>query len=442
MIEQFLEGIMAVSETLKHLVPTIIVILLLTIILFLSRRKIKRRQKEQKEFREWLVVEVVTIMAISALVPYKLLDFWIGYTLGLLLGIIFLAIAIFFSIYFLLAPNNCFFTFVKEGTAKYIVRGDKFERCLIQWEGYTFDYSKPHPEKWNVVKGKEPRHPFGGLRFYGIWPIFDVYIYQFSWTGVNERRETQPHDKVWLDYILLKDDVYLCMVSGAEDKDLIPLDLKIFLTIRIVNPYKAKFAVQNWLETVINRMEPSIRQYVAQYSFEELIPKKQTVGSEMWNKLKETGLIGRMEDPEGQRGEFIDRYGAEVRAIEVQDISPPEGLQKIILAKTTAEKEAAAEIARARGDKKATIIRAKGEEKRIGTVYNKIKEFKDLGKLIRTLEAMERSPLAASVTIQAIPGLPEVLRGIFGKPPEKITLKEIRELKKIIKKILKSQKKK
>jgi regulator of protease activity HflC (stomatin/prohibitin superfamily) len=242
--------------------------------------------------------------------------------------------------------------------------------------------------------------------------------------------------------MLLKDDVYLCVVSKAEDKDLIPLDLRIFLTIRIVNPYKSKFAVQNWLETVINRMEPSIRQYVAQYSFEELIPKKQIVGGEMWNKLKETGLIGCMEDPEDQKGEFINRYGVEVRAIEVQDISPPEGLQKIILAKTTAEREAAAEIAKARGDRQATIIRAKGEEKRLGAVYKKIGEFGDLGKLVRTLEAVEESNLAASIAVQAIPGLPEILRGIFGKTPEEATLKEIRELREIVEKILKTQGKK
>lgn len=380
------------------------------------------------------------ILKVSPVLPTTLKNFLLGIP-NLLWPIVLVPLTAFFLAYFLLAPNNCYFTFVKEGTVKFIVKGDKFERCLIQWEEHTFAYSKPHPEKWNVIKGKEPWHPFGGLRFFK-WPIEDTHIYQFSWTGVTEKREIQSHDKVWLDYILLKDDVYLCIASGAEDKDLIPLDLKIFLTIRIVNPYKAKFMVQNWLETVINRMEPSIRQYVAQYSFEELISKKQIVGGEMWNKLKEAGLIGRMEDPEKQRGEFINRYGVEVRAIEVQDISPPEGLQAIILAKTKAEREAAAEIARAKGDKRATIIRAKGEEKRLGTVYNKIKEFGDLGKLLRTVEAVEKSTLAASVAIQAIPGLPEILRGVFGKPPEETTLKEIQELKEIVQKILKAQEKK
>ena len=391
--------------------------------------------------RGWILFGVVIILAVSFFVPYQLLGLLIGKTLGLVLGIILLPIVAFYSVYFVLAPNNCFFTFVKEGTVKFIVKGDKFERCLIQWEGYTFDYSKSHPEKWNVSEGKEPWHLLGGLRTFK-WPIEDIHIYQFSWTGVTEKREIQPHDKVWLDYMLLKDDVYLCIVSGAEDKDLIPLELKIFLTIRIVNPYKAKFMVQNWLETVINRMEPSIRQFVAQYSFEELIPIKQTVGGEMWDKIKEAGLIGLMENPEGERGEFINRYGVEVRAIEVQNISPPEALQAIILAKTKAEKEAAAEIARAEGEKRAVIIRSQGEKKRLATVYKTIEGFGDLGKLLRTLEAVEKSPLAASVTIQAIPGLPEILRGVFGKPPEEATLKEIRELREIVEKILKAQREK
>ena len=429
-----------VVEILKSLIPEIATILVLLGLLCFAKEKVRKGKAKGEEFRGWLLVETGIIVLLPLYVTFsRLLDIWIGYKI--LLAIPVLLGTGFYSIYFLLAPNNCCFTFVKEGTAKFIVRGDKFERCEIQWEGYTFDRGEPHPEKWTVIEGKEPWHPLGGLRSFK-WPIEDIHIYQFSWTGVTEKREVQPHERVWLDYILLKDDVYLCVVSKAEDKDLIPLDLKIFLTIRVVNPYKAKFVVQNWLETVINRMEPTIRQYVAQYSFEKLIAKKQIVGGEMWNKLKETGLIGRKEDPEGQRGEFIDRYGVEVRAIEVQDISPPETLQKIILAKTTAEREAEAEIAKAKGDKKATIIRAKGEKKRIETVYKKIGEFGDSGKLLRTLEAMEKSTLAASVTIQAIPGLPEMFRGIFGKPPEEVTLKEIRELREIVEKISKEKRKK
>jgi len=379
---------------------------------------------------------------ILMVIPYMFIDSFIGTATWFALGIVLLLIDGFLACYFILAPNNYFFTFVHEGTAKFVVRGDKFQKCLIQWRGYTFD------DEWNVVTEKtvkngkiykEPRHPLGGFRFYGIWPINDIHIYEFRWVGVTEEGKENPK-REWLDSMILKDDVYLCKIPAAEDKDKLPLDFQVFLTIRIVNPYKAKFAVQRWLETVLNRIQPLMRQYISRYTYAELLPMRQEVGGKMWQELKEAKLVGRMEDPEPERGEFINRYGVEVRAIEVRQIEPPETWRAATLKKFEAERKAEAVVAEAKGDKKATITRAEGEVKRLEKVYSGIKKFGDLGKLVRTLEAAEKSPLAASLTIQAIPGLPEILRGVFAKPPEEITVKELRELKELVQKLLEKEK--
>jgi hypothetical protein len=337
----------------------------------------------------------------------------------------------FLLVYFLLAPNNCFFTFVKEGTAKFVVRGDKFEKCLIQWEGYTFDYGRDHPEKWNVIPGKE-RHLFGGLRFYGLWPLFDIHIYKFRWTGVTEDGKIQ-HKEEWLDYILLKDDVYWCKIEQCEDKNLLPLDLELLLSIAIVNPYKARFKIQNWLETVINRTKPTIRAYVTQYSYEELITRRESLGVELRDAIDRAGLLN----------EFREWYGVEVKKVEVKEINPPKGYREKTIAPYLAELDKRAVIIRAEGEKQATITKAEGERQRIEKVFTEIQKFGHLGKLIRALEAMEKSPLAASVTIQAIPGLAELLRGVFGRPPAEVTTEEIRRLRETIKKLeelLKKQK--
>lgn len=327
--------------------------------------------------------------------------------------------------YFVLAPQNLFFTFIKEGTAKFVVRGDKFHNCLMQWESYTFDYSKRHPEKWNIVPesaGHPPeKHLLGGLRFYGPWPLDDIAVHKFQWTGITEGGKENPK-KEWLDYILLKDDVYLCKVPDAEDKNLLQLELQIFLTIRVINPYKAQFAVQQWLEAVINRTQPMLRRYVAQFSYEELLPKKQEAGGEIWNDLVSAGLLG-------ETGEFCSRYGVEVRAIEIAQINPPDEWRKTTLLRFTAEKEAEAIVAKAKGNKQAMITEAEGNKERIKMVYEQINALGDVGKLIRTLEAAEKSTLAASLTVQAVPGLQEMFRGIFGKPVEEATLKELKELR-------------
>jgi hypothetical protein len=368
-----------------------------------------------------ILIGVGIVPTLLAAIPGLKVELWIS-------GIYWLVsipTVAFLLVYFLLAPNNCFFTFVKEGTAKFVVRGDKFEKCLIQWEGYTFDYSKDHPEKWNVIPGKE-RHLFGGLRFYGLWPLFDIHIYKFRWTGVTEDGRIQ-HKEEWLDYILLKDDVYWCKIEQCEDKNLLPLDLELLLTIAVVNPYKAHFAVQNWLETVINRMKPFIRGYITQDTYEEWIKKSSSLGEGLKKTLDSVGLLK----------EFEEWYGVKVKKVEVKEINPPREYREKTIAPYLAELDKKAMITRAEGEKQAIITKAEGEQERIKRVYKEIKEFEDFGKLIKALEAMEKSPLVASVTVQAIPGLPELLRGVFGRPPAELTSEEIRRLREAIEKLAK-----
>lgn len=364
----------------------------------------------------WLGWIILWLLGLTGVIVTKVVGFltWPFFLVGLgILIVLFLLI-----IWYVLAPSNRFLTFVKEGTAKIVVKGDAFQKALIQWEGHAFDYQKPEPEKWKVVKGKE-YHLFGGLRFYGIWPIVDIYIYKFKWSGVTEEGVVVHHPPEILDYILLKDDVYWAQVEKAEDKKLLPLDIELVLTIRVINPYKALFRVQNWLETVINRIKPTVRDIVTQDDYEEWIKKPDAMGVIVYREAGKRGLLK----------EYKNRYGVDVRKIQIKDINPPTDYREKTLAPYLAEM-----------DKKAVIIKAEGESERIHKVFSQIQNFGDLGKLIRTLEAVEKSPLAASLTIQAIPGIHEILRGVFGKTPETITLDELRELREIIKSLAKEKK--
>lgn len=375
--------------------------------------------------RGWIVLLTVVTLVAVAFLPYRTIILRISLVLpealiNFLLAIpdflwliILVPITAFLLAYFVLAPNNCFFTFVHEGTVKFVVKGDAFQKCLIQWKGHTFD------DGWNIVEGEE-RHLLGGFRYYGLWPILDIYIYEFRWMGVTEEGKEQVK-REWIDFMIVRDDVYLCKIPDAEDLDKLHLDFQVFLTIRITNPYKAKYAVQRWLETILNRIQPLLRQYIAQYRYEDLLKMKHEMGGKMGKELEKAGLLG-------EKGEFYKRYGVDVRAVEVRQINPPEDYRKETLKKFVAERE-----------KEATVVRAEAEVERLARIYSKIQEFGDLGKLIRTLEAAEKSPLAASLTIQAIPGLPEILRGVFGRSIEAVTSQEFRELREMIERLLKEK---
>lgn len=309
----------------------------------------------------------------------------------------------FIAIYFWWAPNNLFFTFVPEGRAKIVVRGDAFKRALFQWEDH--DLAR-HPsdsiELWDVVERPDQRrHFWGGLRLYGLWPLDDIYLYGFAWTNVLQDGTVQKHPKQTIDYILVKVDVYWAQVKKAEDKKMLPLDVELVLTIRVVNPYKALFRVQNWLETAINRIEPAVRDAITEDTYENWISKEKDLADRIISDRETQELLK----------ELRSSFGVEVMAIEVRSINPTtaelDEARKATLKKYLAEKE-----------RDAIVVTADAEGKRIKTVYDMVQRYGDLGRLVRTLEAVEKSPLAASLAVQAIPGLQEVLRDVFRKPSE------------------------
>lgn len=349
------------------------------------------------------ILHFVGLLALICAAIFLLLKFWIFTAIIICLGLTILLL-----IWEWLAPTNRWFTFVKEGTAKIVVKGDAFKKVLIQWTDHTVD------DEQNVVDGEEPWHPFGGFRFYGFWPLLDVYTYNFKWSGVTEDGEVVKHPKELIDYILLKDDVYWVKVEKAEDKNLLPLDIELFLTISIVNPHRALFSVQNWLETVINQIKPTVRDIITNNDYENWIKNSDGIGGEIYEKAEEKGLLT----------EFETEYGVRIKKIQVKKIDPPEDYRKETMAGYLAEVE-----------KKKTVIQAQAEQERIGLVFSKIQEFGDLGKLLKTLEAVEKSPLAASLTVQAVPGLPEILKGIFGKPAEAVTSEEFQELRETVKRL-------
>ena len=274
-------------------------------------------------------------------------------SIATLLGVPLFVILLLLSIYLILAPENLFFTFVPENKVKFIVSGGKLKKILLSSNQYELN------EKYDVVDGKSSGL-WGGLFFYGFWPLSDVLIYRFSWVNITKTSEVVPHEKV-LDTMILKVDMYLTELKGAEDIDMIPVNVKAILTARIVNPYKAMYAAQDWLENLINIVNPAIRNEISKNSFLELVKgesdpknnleKYSTLGKNIFNELEKSDL-----------GELEKTYGVCLSAVRVENIDPKsEELRGLTLKKVIADKTAEATIVEAKGIAEATIIKAKGE---------------------------------------------------------------------------------
>lgn len=314
------------------------------------------------------------------------------------------------NIYFVLAPRGWFFTIVPEGRAKAVVKMGSFEKFLIQWKGFKFD------SEWNVVPGEERHHPFGGLRWVGIPPFWEVYRYKFSWTGVDVNGELIPHKKEELDYVLLMEDVYWAKISAAEDKDSLPLDIELLVTMKVVNPYKALFQVQNWSEMVMNRLKPLFREYVAGSSYQDLLKKKTEAEEKFYQ------MIGTIAEEEFENyGVQIVENGIEIKNIDPTPVEGIPSIREVTLRKYVAEKDRERILVEADAERQKILTLADAEQERIKTVYGAVQDMGETGKLIRSLEMLEKSTGEGTRWV-ILPGgitemISQVLPGRINGPP-------------------------
>ena len=277
-----------------------------------------------------------------------------------------------------LAPRDMFCGFVDEGTTVILVIAGKFWKAIMQWEGHDYD-----PD-WNVIPvpagGRKPWHPFGGLRFYGIYPLVQRYFYKFRWTSPRQDGTEESHEEI-LYSVLLKDFPYILRITAAENIDMVPLSFTLIVTARVVNPRKAMFDVQDWLEMLVSQLNPAFRAYVATRTFEEL--KGATHGDV-------TAALAV------SLANFAIDYGVEVKSVAIKEVTPPDTYQKAAALKYEADKR-----------KGQIMVDAEAEKERLARIAEALEDHPDVAKAL-ALEALAKSPATA-----LIPGIANLLRKIF-----------------------------
>jgi len=324
-------------------------------------------------------------------------------------GFIFLLFAIIVIIYFL-AEMDLFFTIVGEGTTKAIKKFGKFHRCVMSYTDHTFrrdhnsddfiDEGKFNEEDyWDVMRWKEKEkrekhfsetfsiinifNNFGGLKWVGIPFIHSVHEFRFNWTSLEQKKgeEGGTEDRLVttdtdMSHILVQDDVYVSEVKGVETNELVPMNITLLLTIAIINPRKALFRIQHWLETTHNHIRPRIREYVGTKTYVELIKDKNASALEVLEILnEESGILE----------ELRSRYGVDVRNVQIHRIDPSSEASGAVDFVELATKQYAAER---EGESIVTLAKARASE--IEKVSKAIEEQGEIGKLVVTLEALEK----------------------------------------------------
>ena len=213
------------------------------------------------------------------------------------------------------------FTIVDEGTAKLVVRLGSYKKTLLAKRGFKVD---DDGEIVGLEEDEKP--PFtlpGGLRFVGFWPLDKVYIQkEFDWIKINPDGTAQNRHEVNVNFILARDYVYGIRILRAEDNDLIPLNALLSVTAWIPNPSKAYLrGVQDWFRTLVGRVSPYVRKFIADKSYEDI--QDTELEKEIIRKLENDGIIDDLKE----------RYGIDVRKIEVIDINPGEKFRRLTVQK-------------------------------------------------------------------------------------------------------------
>ena len=327
-----------------------------------------------------------------------------GYYIGLIVLGSLLALAGPIVLVYFLAKKNIFLTIVKEGQAKAIMKFGEFNRMIMCYQGYAFNEDwdvcqrvthgmEPHINGvYGAIKNsddeiietcelrKDPRR-VGGLMWVGIPFIHSVHKYKFQWTSFEQAEEDGKliekkvaHKEEKIDYILVQDDIYYTFLGDAETEELVPVDIELLLTIRIINPYKSLFRVQNWLEAVQNQTKPALRGFAADRKYADLIGKKEEIEREQDEFLSQSGIHSYTER----------NYGARLKRVGMVSINLSGERGQTYLELSTKQYEADRE-------KERIQTLADAEVERISKVYDEITNHGSEGLFIRANEAIEEA---------------------------------------------------
>lgn len=319
----------------------------------------------RRSFARHSVVGIVATItaAIMVIAAIATIHFGVvGLAIGLLVPTIWaLSLYGMIAVILMLAENDFVFTNIREGTAKVIMAGNGFHRCILQFRGHHLSsvwdieaYPAGTPESlWQWLKGV---CGISGIHFIGIPGVHYIHHYNFRWSSTRQDtdarvREIIRHEQE-IDYIIAQYDGYLVAVENAEDKNGVPLIGLAVVILRVTNPYKALFVAQEWMELTVEQIVPRMRQFIAGLEWETI------------NRQSTYDLTNLLEDAEPRlnlKAILLERYGVDIDSLQLLNIDPTESMEETIRTAATAEYVG-------RGNAKKRVAEAKGESEAISTL--------------------------------------------------------------------------
>jgi len=177
----------------------------------------------------------------------------------------------------------------------------------------------PQGEEWIVQRlGKYRETLIPGLRF--IIPYIDAISYKLTTKDI---------------------------ILDVQEQEVITRDNAVILVnaiafIKITDPVKAVYGVQNYSEAIRNMIMTTLRSIVGEMELDHALSQRDMIKA----RLKA-----------GVADEAMD-WGLTVKSVEIQDIKPSQSMQRAMELQAAAERERKAMVTRAEGEKQSMILSA------------------------------------------------------------------------------------
>ncbi|WP_299066437.1 SPFH domain-containing protein, partial [Accumulibacter sp.] len=197
-----------------------------------------------------------------------------------------------------------------------------FSLVLLVFVAVTVAYGVrivPQGEEWIVQRlGKYCMTLLPGLRF--IIPYVDIVSYKVTTKDIILDVQEQE--------VITRDNAVIVVNAIAF--------------IKVTDPVKAVYGVQDYSEAIRNMIMTTLRSIVGDMELDQALSSRDTIKA----RLKA-----------GVADEALD-WGLTVKSVEIQDIKPSQSMQRAMEMQASAERERKAMVTRAEGEKQSMILTA------------------------------------------------------------------------------------
>jgi regulator of protease activity HflC (stomatin/prohibitin superfamily) len=130
-------------------------------------------------------------------------------------------------------------------------------------------------------------------------------------------------------------------------KDNSPTNVDAVIYIKVVDPYKAFYEVQNYRQATIFLAQTTLRSAIGEMELDEVLYNREVINAKLRDILDTA----------------TDAWGVKVDAVEIREVDPVGPVKAAMEEQTSAERERRAAILRAEGQKRSAILVAEGDKR-------------------------------------------------------------------------------